>query len=46
MNRRVFSELGASPTLVIGSDSIPKIIQCKVRKLTPLECLETCGIHF
>ncbi|HFD2034934.1 TPA: DNA cytosine methyltransferase, partial [Clostridium perfringens] len=43
MNRRVFSELGASPTLVTGSDSIPKIIQCKVRKLTPLECWRLVG---
>lgn len=43
MNRRVFSELGASPTLVTGSDSIPKIVQCRVRKLTPLECWRLVG---
>ncbi|MDU4428620.1 MAG: DNA (cytosine-5-)-methyltransferase [Clostridium sp.] len=43
MNRRVFSELGASPTLVTGSDSIPKILQCRVRRLTPLECWKLVG---
>lgn len=43
MNKRVFSELGASPTLVTGSDSIPKIVQCRVRKLTPLECWRLQG---
>lgn len=43
MNKRVFSELGASPTLVTGSDSIPKIIQCRVRRLTPLECWRLVG---
>ncbi|SHI90548.1 DNA (cytosine-5)-methyltransferase 1 [Clostridium amylolyticum] len=37
MNKRVFSELGASPTLVTGSDSVPKIVQCRVRRFTPLE---------
>ncbi len=45
MNRRVFSELGASPTLVTGSDSIPKIVQCRVRKLTPLECWRLVGFN-
>lgn len=43
MNKRVFSELGASPTLVTGSDSIPKIVQCRVRKLTPVECWRLQG---
>lgn len=43
MNKRVFSELGASPTLVTGSDSIPKIVQCRVRRLTPLECWRLVG---
>ena len=43
MNRRVFSELGASPTLVTSSDSIPKIIHCRIRKLTPLECWRLTG---
>ncbi len=43
MNRRVFSELGASPTLVTNSDSIPKIIHCRIRKLTPLECWRLTG---
>ncbi len=43
MNQRVFSELGASPTLVTGSDSIPKIVQCRVRRLTPLECWRATG---
>ena len=45
MNKRVFSELGASPTLVTGSDSIPKIVQCRVRKLTPLECWRLVGFN-
>lgn len=43
MNRRVFSELGASPTLVTGADSITKIVQCRVRRLTPLECWRLVG---
>ncbi|MBO3389659.1 DNA (cytosine-5-)-methyltransferase [Clostridium perfringens] len=43
MNKRVFSELGASPTLVTGSDSIPRIVQCRVRRLTPLECWRLVG---
>lgn len=43
MNRRVFSELGASPTLVTGSDSVPKIVQCRVRRLIPLECWKLVG---
>lgn len=43
MNQRVFSELGVSPTLVTGSDSIPKIVQCRVRRLTPLECWRATG---
>lgn len=43
MNRRVFSPEGLSPTLVTGSDSIPKFIQCSIRKLTPLECWRITG---
>lgn len=43
MNKRVFSDLGNSPTLVTGSDSIPKIIDFKIRKLTPLECWRLTG---
>lgn len=45
MNRRVFSDLGCSPTLVTGSDSIPKIVQCRIRKLTPLECWRLTGFN-
>ena len=45
MNRRVFSEMGASPTLVTGADSIPKIVQCRVRRLTPLECWRLVGFE-
>lgn len=43
MNKRVFSIDGCSPTLVTGSDSIPKIGEFKVRKLTPLECWRATG---
>ncbi|MCD3211833.1 DNA cytosine methyltransferase [Clostridium botulinum C/D] len=38
MNNRVFSPLGAVPTITTNSDSIPKIVECRVRKLTPREC--------
>ncbi|MCB2300412.1 DNA cytosine methyltransferase [Clostridium tagluense] len=43
MNKRVFSTEGLSPTLMTGSDSVPKIIQYKVRKLIPLECWRITG---
>ncbi|NFO86098.1 DNA cytosine methyltransferase [Clostridium botulinum] len=43
MNQRVFSTEGCSPTIVTGSDSIPKIVQCRVRKLTPLETWRATG---
>jgi len=43
MNQRVFSTEGCSPTIVTGSDSVPKIVQCRVRKLTPLECWRATG---
>lgn len=43
MNKRVFSTEGLSPTLVTGGDSIPKIVQCRIRKLTPLECWRATG---
>ena len=43
MNKRVFSTNGCSPTLVTGSDSIPKIVSCKIRRLTPLECWRLTG---
>lgn len=45
MNRRVFSPLGASPTLVTGADSTPKIIECRVRRLNPLECWKLVGFN-
>lgn len=38
MNKRVFSTNGVSPTITTNSDSIPKIVECKIRKLTPKEC--------
>lgn len=40
----MFSELGARPTLVTGADSILKIVQCRVRRLTPLECWKFIGV--
>ncbi|NEZ46488.1 DNA cytosine methyltransferase [Clostridium niameyense] len=43
MNNRVFSIEGASPTITTGSNSIPKILECTVRKLTPLECWKLQG---
>lgn len=43
MNKRVFSMEGLSPTLVTGSDSIPKFVQSSIRKLTPLECWRITG---
>lgn len=43
MNQRVFSTEGCSPTIVTGSDSIPKIVQCRVRKLIPLETWRAIG---
>lgn len=43
MNKRVFSPEGLSPTLVTGSDSIPKFVECRVRKLTPLESWRATG---
>lgn len=43
MNKRVFSTEGLSPTLVTGSDSVPKIVQCRVRKLMPIECWRITG---
>lgn len=43
MNKRVFSPDGLSPTLVTGSDSVPKFVECRVRKLTPLECWKATG---
>ncbi len=45
MNKRVFSDLGNSPTITTGSDSIPKIVQCRIRKLTPLECWRLTGFN-
>lgn len=43
MNKRVFSEEGISPTILTSSDNAPKILQCKVRKLIPLECWRATG---
>ncbi|MDB1923379.1 DNA (cytosine-5-)-methyltransferase [Clostridium tertium] len=45
MNKRVFLDDGLSPTLLTGSDSIPKILQIRVRKLTPLECWRATGFE-
>lgn len=38
MNNRVFSKDSVSPTLVTSSSEAPKIVECKIRKLMPLEC--------
>ncbi|KRU29361.1 DNA (cytosine-5-)-methyltransferase [Clostridium sporogenes] len=43
MNNRVFSTQGACPTILTSSDSIPKILEYKVRKLTPNECWKATG---
>lgn len=43
MNNRVFSSQGACPTILTGSDSAPKVIEYKVRKLTPCECWKATG---
>lgn len=43
MNKRVFSKRGLSPTLTTNSDSMPKVIEYRVRKLTPLECWRLNG---
>lgn len=43
MNNRVFSSQGACPTILTGSDSAPKVIEYKVRKLTPAECWRVTG---
>lgn len=43
MNKRVFSTQGVCPTILTGSNSIPRIIEYKVRKLTPNECWKATG---
>ncbi len=43
MNQRVFSTEGCTPTILTGSDSIPKVLECRVRKLTPLETWKATG---
>lgn len=43
MNKRVFSPFGISPTILTGTDSIPKIVDYKVRRLTPCECWKATG---
>lgn len=43
MNNRVFSSQGVSPTILTGSDSVPRIMEYKVRKLTPCECWKATG---
>lgn len=45
MNKRIFSELGTSPTIVTGAHSVPKIVQCRIRRLTPLECWRLTGFE-
>lgn len=43
MNNRVFSTAGACPAILTGSDSIPKFMEYKLRKLTPCECWKATG---
>ncbi|HIG0361857.1 TPA: DNA cytosine methyltransferase [Clostridium sporogenes] len=43
MNNRVFSTAGACPTILTGSDSIPKFMEYKLRRLTPCECWKATG---
>ncbi|WP_238884488.1 DNA (cytosine-5-)-methyltransferase [Clostridium sp. YIM B02551] len=43
MNKRVFSKDGTSPTLLTGGDSIPKIVECRIRRLNPHECWKLQG---
>lgn len=43
MNNRVFSKDGVSPTLTTTNPV--KIVECRVRKLTPLECWRVTGFE-
>ncbi len=43
MNNRVFSKDSVSPTITTSSSESPKIIECRLRKLTPLECWRSTG---
>lgn len=43
MNNRVFSSQGTCPTILTGSDSVPRIMEYKIRKLTPCECWKATG---
>lgn len=43
MNNRVFSPQGACPTILTESHSVPKIMEYKLRRLTPCECWKATG---
>lgn len=43
MTDRVYSKDGVSPTLMTSSSESPKIVECKIRRLTPLECWRIQG---
>ncbi|MHB9901481.1 DNA (cytosine-5-)-methyltransferase [Clostridium botulinum] len=43
MNKRVFSSEGACPTILTGSHSVPKIMEYKLRRLTPCESWKATG---
>ncbi len=43
MNNRVFSKDSVSPTLTTSSYNAPKIVECRIRKLTPLEFWRLMG---
>ncbi|MDT8715455.1 DNA cytosine methyltransferase [Clostridium sp. 19966] len=43
MNNRVFSKDSVSPTLMTSSSEVTKIVDCRIRKLTPLECWRLMG---
>lgn len=43
MNNRVFANESLVPTILTKSDSIPKVMEYRVRKLTPLECWRATG---
>ena len=43
MNNRVFSKDSVSPTLLTSSSEITKIVECKIRKITPYESWKLMG---
>lgn len=43
MNRRVFSKDSVSPTLLTSSSEVTKIVDCRIRRLTPKECWTLMG---